>query len=257
MNKLLKLLIISPLLITILYCGAWFYFAQELKKGINQFYETDGPKQGYIFYGDKPTISGFPLKPSITYKKGFAKDNLNVQFKELKITGIPLASQSLDIKVDTLAIQNSAAGQLYEIDNLKGILIIPKYLPDQLTRPKLQAWQEAVEVIKINSLELNKNKMYVKAHGYIGLDKNLQPTLSLNTLTTDYDELIRFMTVETSELKPLTANIALTVLNSLAKTDEATGDKFVRLDIKIQKQRLIVGPIKTLIIPKITWPEDL
>ena len=257
MKKILKITIAISGLLALFYTGVWFYIGLNFTKEINQFYETEGAKQGYKFYGDKPALSGFPLKPIITYNKGFSKNEIHIQFEKLEITAIPFPAQPLDIKIKTLAIQDSPAGQLYEIDEIKTTLIIPDFLPRKMTQEQLIPWQKEIGKIDIQSLEINKNSMITTAQGFIGLDQNLQPILNLDTTITDYDKLIRFMSVETSELKPLTARIALSVLNSLAKTDKVTGKKFVQLDVQIKKRRLIAGSIKTIRIPKIDWPEKL
>ena len=252
MKKLFKLLILTPLIITVIYCGTWFFMAQKLKEGVNQFYEVDGIAQGYKFYGKKPALSGFPFKPVITYNKGFSKDNLNVQFEELTITAIPLPKQPLNIKIIQPSIQTSDTGQVYEANEIKATLIIPKYLPSKMTKAQLTPWQKEIGKIDIRSLEINKNSMMTTAHGFIGLDKKLQPTSDLDTTIENYENLIRFMSVETSELKPIPAAIALGVLNSMAQTDKATGKKFVKLKVRVKNQKLHLGPIK-LRVPTVNW----
>lgn len=252
MKKLFKLLIISPFFITVLYCGSWFFIAQKLKEGVNQFYEIDGVAQGYKFHGDKPALSGFPFKPVMTYTKGFSKDDLNVQFEKLTVSAFPFPYQPLYIKIDELSIHPEPRGQLYEINELTSTLIIPKSLPSNMTQAQLIPWQKEIGKINIKSLEINKNSMMTTAHGFIGLDNSLQPTLSLDTTIQNYENLIRFMSVETDELKPIPAAIALGVLNGMAETDEATGKKFVQVDIIIKNQKLRLGPIN-LSIPTVRW----
>jgi len=68
--------------------------------------------------------------------------------------------------------------------------------------------------------------------------------------------MILFMAKETSEITPMAANIALMVLNGMAQTDEETGQKFVEFDILILNNKLSLGPIKAMKIPKITWSDE-
>lgn len=255
--KLFKHVFFLTLIGSIIYCGAWLHMAKKLNSEIDQFFDVDGPLMGYELYGDKPLLSGFPFKPVITYQKGLANDDVKIQFEEIKISGFPLPSFPLDITIDQLAFQDTYQGQIYEADEFRTTLIIPKYFPNEMTRPQLAAWQQEVGEIIFKNIELGKNNMFVKASGPIGLDQNLQPTLNLKTIMTDYDKLIHFMAAETSELSTMQAAIAKTVLDSMAKTDEATGKKFVEFDLKIDSQKLSLGPIQAVEIPTVNWPDNL
>lgn len=255
--KLIKLLFVTLITLSLIYIGGWYYLAHELNKGIDKFYNIDGPLLGYEFYGDKPTLSGFPYKPTLTYKKGLARDNIKIQFENLQITAIPLPNQPLDINIDRLSIQDDTTQKIYEIDEFQSTLIIPKYFPSDMTRPQLSAWQKEIGYIDFKSIYIDKNGMITKAQGPIGLDDNLQLTLNLDTQMTKYKNLIHFLTAETSELNLIQGTLLLSVLNGLAKTDETTGEKIVNFTISIKDRKVYIGPVLTIRIPFITWPERI
>jgi len=256
MKKTIKLIVTLILIMPFLYTAAWLYMASEINKSIDQFYDIDAPQAGYNLYGDKPKTSGFPFKPIITYKKGFTDGIVNITFDKLTITSLPISNQTLDLEIDTLAVQDKNTGQFYEIDNISTTVIIPKSLPATWTKANVTSWQKDVGQIKIKSLELNKNSMITQANGTIGLDSQLQPITDLHAKMADYDKLLHFLAVETSEITSLQAAIARSVLDSMAETDEATGQKFVEFDIKIKDRKLSLGPIQSMRLPKINWPEN-
>ncbi len=255
--KISKHIFFLTLIGSIIYSGFWLHMARALNEEIDQFYNIDGPSMGYQFYGNKPALSGFPFKPVITYQKGLKNGDLKIQFNELKISAFPLPSRPLKVTIDKISIQNKYDGKLYEADEFKTTFIIPKYLPNKMTQSEVRAWQKNVGEIIFKNIELGKNDMLVKASGPIGLDENLQPTLNLKTVMTDFDKLIDFMTVVTSEISTMQAAVASTVLNSMAQTDEKTGQKFVEFSVKINNQKLSLGPIQTVEIPEINWPDSI
>ena len=253
--KILKLIAILTLLFLTIYCGAWLYMGFEIKKSVTQFYDVDAKQAGYSLRGDKPSLSGFPFKPVITYKKGFSNDVSKISFDTLIITALPFPNQPLNISINNVAIQNVGQSQIYEIDKVDATIIIPKKLPATFTKNDLTPWQKEVGEIDIRSLILNKNSMIISAIGSLGLDAKLQPKIDLQAKMTDYDKLIRFLTVETSELSNIQGTIALGILNSMAITDPKTNQKTVEFDIKINDRRLSLGPISAMKIPKIYWQE--
>lgn len=255
--KVFKYLFFFTLAALLLYCGFWLYMAQTINAEVNQFYDIDGPESGYEFYGDKPKLSGFPFTPVLSYDKGFSHGDTSIKFDTLTIETFPIFSRLVTLTINDIAIQSTSTQQLFEIDEFKTTLITPDYFPEELTQRQVSLWQKNVGAIDFKKIAINKNNMLIEASGPIGLDSNLQPSLNLNTKITDYDKLIHFMSAETSELSPFAASLALTVLNGMATTDETTGRKFVQLDIQIKNRKLIAGPIQTITIPKVTWPDKL
>jgi len=251
----MKKLLLIPFVLVTVYCGGWYYIAKELNNGIHQFYETDGPLLGYQFYGDKPKLSGFPFKPVVTYKKGFAKDGVNFEFDTIKIKAYPLPTQPLSANIKNLSIQVAKSKRRYDMDQLKTTIIIPKFMPEDVTRPNIITWQKDVGQIDITYLELNKDTITAQASGAIGLDDNLQPSIDMNTLLKDYDKLLEILSEETKEITPLQSKIALTIFNGIGKKDEESGRKYVELRIRIKDRRLIIGPLKTIKFPAVSWPE--
>ncbi len=252
--KTMRNLFITIILFAIIYSGAWLYMSMEIKSTIKQFYNIDGPAQGYKFLGDSPTTSGFPFAPTINYKKGFRLNDSIIQFEDLTVKGFPIPHLPLKITADKIAIQNLPNLQLYEVDKLETTIAIPKYVPQQFTKTYLSPWQQDIGEVKFKSIMLDKNGMVINGKGTLGLDENLQPTLNLDSKLKDYAKLIHFLSVETSELKPIPAAIAMGVMNNMAETDPETGEKFVEIDVKIKDQKLYAGPINAMRLPTIVWP---
>ncbi len=252
MKKLLFFIIAIPLI----YSGIWFYIAHQIKKEAHYLYDVEAPNNGYQFLGDKPKISGFPAKHTITLEKGLQIENTKIEFDTATIKTIPLPNQPIEVNVNQIAIYDDVVKQLYEIDTLEATIIAPKSLPTTLTQKDLVPWQQQVGTIEFKDIKIVKNEMRVHAHGPIGLDENLQPAIHLKTKMTDYDKLIHFMTAETSELSPIAGAIALSVLNGMAQTDKDTGQKYVEFDFIAKDQKLTIGPIKSMRVPRITWPKE-
>ena len=252
MKKLLLFIIVLPLI----YCGIWFYIAHQIKTQAHHLYDVEAPKNGYEFLGDKPKISGFPAKHIITVEKGIQIEGTKIEFEKATIKALPLPNQAIDIDINKISVYDPVQKQLYEIDNISATLIAPKSLPETLTKQELIPWQKDVGKIDIKNIEILKNSMEITAHGSVGLDSDLQADIHLQTKMTDYAQLIHFMTAETSELSPIAGAIALSVLNGLAKSDPETGKKFVEFDLLIKNNRLTLGPLKSIKVPKIEWPEE-
>ncbi len=254
--KTIKYIIGFAFICTVLYLGAWLYLGYETRKEIKTFYEETAKAEELQFYGDAPALSGFPAKPVLTYTKGIKYRDLDITFDKLEISAIPIPTQKMNFKFDNLFIRNELNQQNLELNELSGTIIIPKSLPQTMTQDDLRVWQKDVGQIYFKELNIVKNSMLATAKGPIGLDSNLQPTMLFKSKVTDYDKLITFMAKETSEITPMAATIALAVLNGMAQTNEETGQKFVEFDILIQNQKISVGPLKAIPLPKINWAHN-
>lgn len=256
MKKTVQLTLSSFFIAAIIYTTLWFYIGSQIKNEAIDFYQNAEKDFGYTFHGKEPKLSGFPLKPTISYKEGFEKNGVNITFKKLTVTAIPIPFQPLDIHIQDLKFQTRKDKKIHSIDNVTAQMIIPKSLPEKFSKNHLTSWQKEVGNIKIRSLELNKNAMKTIARGTIGLGQNLQPTLNLTTQITEYEKLIDFMSNETDEINQLQATIARGVLNSLSTTDKSTGQKTVSIDIIIKNRKLSLGPVRTIKFPKVNWPNE-
>lgn len=223
----------------------------KINETIDQFYTNN---TNIEFYGTKPILSGFPLVPVITYNKGFSTKDVKVTFSKITISGFPIPTQPLTITIkDGLGIIPTQTSKSLDLDYLKAILIIPKSLPASARKKDIRVWQEAVNHIKIQNIETAKAGMDIFAKGQVGLNENLQPILDLNSIMTGHEDMVQFL-VETGELKPLPAALALSALNAMVKTDPQTNESFVDLKVRIQDRVLFLGPIRTVKLPPIYWP---
>ena len=255
--KFIKSFFIVIIFLTLVYLSGWLYLAHKTNKEIDMAFEEAQTNETIEFYGEKPKVSGFPAKPSLTYKKGLKYGDMDITFDDFTVTASPLPGQDLDFKFDNLFMRNTLSEQNLEINELSGTIKIPKSIPETMTKEHLVPWQKDVGQIYFKDIYINKNSMIARAEGPIGLDENLQPTMLLKSKITDYDKLITFMAKEASELSPIAAGVARVVLDGMAKTDETTGQKYVEFDILIKDRKLSLGPIKAIKLPKIEWEESL
>jgi len=59
------------------------------------------------------------------------------------VSAIPVSGQDLDFKFTNLFIRNQLTKQNLELNELSGTIIIPKYLPEDMTKNALSSWQIA------------------------------------------------------------------------------------------------------------------
>ncbi len=224
-----------------------------INQQITQFYNADGPNAGIKFYGKRPTVSGFPAQPIITYTGGFEKNGIMIAFKTMTLEGFPISGFPLTAKIEkSLGIKNIQTNHTIIFDHAKMTIIAPAALPKSTAAIHLEEWQKEIGQIKIKNMHLQRKKIDINGKGFIGLDPNLQITWLLNTDVRGHEDLVKFF-LSSGTLKPLSAALALSALNALADEDPETGEKSVLFDIKIEDRNFSIGPIKMGKTPFIHW----
>lgn len=254
MKKLFRIFVALLVLLPLAYGGSWAVMANQIGKHITQFYDHDFEAMGGRFYGEKPTITGFPFAPVITYRDGVRHDNVDIKFSEARLSGFPLPLMPLTLNIaGDIEITELGSNSSLTLDYFKAQVQIPKSFPANNSRAAVTRWQKHNEKIDINLLETAKTGMVFIGNGTIGLDENLQATLNLNTKISGYEKLIAFL-VETGELKPFPAALAIGTLNAMAQKDPVTGEASANITIRIQDRNLFAGPINLLKLPRTEWP---
>ncbi|HPF78654.1 MAG TPA: DUF2125 domain-containing protein [Alphaproteobacteria bacterium] len=253
MKKILSVFL-GLVLALALYCGAWQFMAYKMNQAITDFYTVDAPLKGIKLHGPMPVVTGFPFTPVITYTKGVSTEDFDLQFSSVTLQGFPIPKFPLTINFNQgLLITSLQTKYSLPLDALNATIIVPSSLPNSSREADIKTWQASQENIDIENIQAKKSGMDLKAEGTIGLNTQLQPTLNLNSVIEGHEQLISFL-VETGELKPLPAAIALSALNAMVKTDEQTGSRQVKLAIKIKDQVLYLGPVRLTTLPPIRWP---
>lgn len=248
--KKLKSLILVTITLSAFYSGAWFFMGYKINQSVDHFYTEN---KNISFYGEKPVLSGFPFAPVMTYHKGFTTKNMKMNFSEITVKGFPIPTWPLTVNINKpLTLTATQTHKSLKLDHLKAVITIPKSFPKSTKKNDVSAWQKTVGHINVKSFKTAKAGMKIFAKGHIGLDDNLQPILDLNSTITDHAKLVQFF-VETGELKPLPAALALSALNAMVQTTPKTNEDYVDITLKIQDRVLFLGPIRTIKLPPIYW----
>lgn len=251
--KTLKVIFAFFILIAIAYSGAWWFMAREVNAYVEQYYNIDGPAENIVFYGDKPTLSGFPFAPVITYHDGFEKNNVLVYFDTLTLSGFPIPAFPMSIKANgNIKMVNQNIKADIKADDIDLTFLTPKSFPQNAIKETVTAWQKDVGQIDITDANFIAGDVNINGSGFIGLDDSLQLHVGLKTKTYGYAEAIQFF-VDAGTVKPMIGTLTTVGLNSLAKQDETKNKPFVELDIAITNQQMFFGPIKIDDLPRIAW----
>lgn len=238
------------------YSATWFYTAHQINKKIFQFFAAEAPAMGIKFLGPLPTIKGFPGPFNISYIYGIKTEKYVLTFGKLEIEGFLIPGTEMSLKMsDYFYFANNETEKSLRLNNISTKFIVPKKFPKGLTTSNLREWQKEVGLIQFNEINIEQEKVNFSNKGKIGLDENLQPTLTLDSKIIGYQDVIEFF-VYTGNLKPLPASLALSAMNGMAETDPLTNEKFIEFQIKLENRNLSFGPLNILQVPIIYWPSS-
>lgn len=240
------------LVAAVAYLGLWMYSAKWFSREIDRLY-AGTTKDGVIFLGAKPQLSNFPFVPEVRYTGGLQSGNFELLFPKLVLRGYPLPHANLHLSFpDGVAMGGMVDEKIWNLQFLEADISIPYHLPASFYEEDLAEWRTQGGNITIKHYNATKDTLIAQGFGHLMLDEKLQPVFNFSSVIKGYDSFISTQK-DKNLIDPFAAAIGMTVLNSLSKVDEATGEKTVTLSIIVQNQMLSVGPIQALPLPLIVW----
>lgn len=253
MTKRTKILLpVLALLLGGIYIGLWLYSAQWFTREIDNLY-ANAQEEGIEFLGPKPRLTNFPFVPTIVYNGGVKTGNIEVLFPAMVLRGYPIPFTTLHLNFPLgIMLGGDVDPAIWSLDQLEARLEIPYRLPQAMTQEDLSDWHAHGGKIDVRSYRIKKETLISEGKGLLALDDALQPVFSFESRISGYEEFIHAQQ-DKGLIERLPAAIALGVLGSLAKADEATGQQTVTLHSSVQNRILTVGPLQVLALPVIAW----
>jgi hypothetical protein len=136
---------------------------------------------------------------------------------------------------------------------LRGEIMGP-FRPD-FNRAAATAWRDLGGTMEITTFELRWGALTVNAVGTMALDEDLQPLAALTATVTGFNETIDALRAA-GAIQQKEAEAAKALLNLLAKPPRLLGGPpEIAVPVTIQNQRLSLGPVALLTLPRLNWPD--
>lgn len=140
-----------------------------------------------------------------------------------------------------------------DVARLDGEVMGP-FEPD-FNRAAATAWRNLGGTVEITRLELRWGALSITASGTMALDEELQPLAALTATVTGFNETIDALRAA-GAIQQKEADAAKALLNLLAKPPRLLGGPpEIAVPVTIQNQRLSLGPVVLLVLPRIVWPD--
>lgn len=234
------------------YLGLWIYSVSWFERQIDQVYASAESK-GIRFLGPKPGLSNFPFVPEVYYTGGVQMGNAIVTFPEMKLRGYPLPGTALAVSFPAgIALDGVADPSIWMLEGLQADITIPWHVPRSFEYEDLAAWQKADGKIEVRNYRLTKQTLQAFGDGALWLDEELQPALRFSGTLAGYEAFVQ-TNIENGLIQPMHGAVAIGMMNNLAQTDEATGERRVTLEISLRNRTLYAGMIRVLELPLIAW----
>lgn len=124
-------------------------------------------------------------------------------------------------------------------------------IPAGKLRNGLSAWRDDGGTIELEQGTLRWGPLAISANGTLALDAALQPIGALTATIENHDAVID-AAVDGGTMRAQDASIAKIVLGLMAKPG-ADGKKQLTLPVRLQNQRLYLGPAQIAVLPAVTW----
>jgi len=121
-------------------------------------------------------------------------------------------------------------------------------------RERLASWRDAGGTLEVTSLKVDWPPLKAEADGTVALDEAFRPLGAFSTAITGYDALLDAL-VDGGQVARNEASMAKTVLDVMAKRDEATGEPRIEVPVTIQNGTLFVGPVPLMPVPPVVPPD--
>ena len=95
----------------------------------------------------------------------------------------------------------------------------------------------------------------MKGRGVLTLDDTLQPSGEVHAEISGYEDFIGYLKRK-DLIKRKQGFFVQAALGVLARTNPATGARYLAADLALQKQELFLGPLEILELPPVRWPSD-
>jgi hypothetical protein len=234
------------------YLGLWIYSVSWFERQIDQVY-ANAESKGIRFLGPKPGLSNFPFVPEVFYTGGVQIGNAIIAFPEMKLRGYPVPGTALQITFPAgISLDGVANPDIWMLEGLEADIIIPWFVPRSFAYEDLDAWHKAGGKIIVKRYRLTKQSLQAFGSGELALDDDLQPTLRFLSKLTGYDDFIQ-SGIENGTIETMPGAMAMGMMNSLSKTDEATGEKSVTVEISVVNRTLRAGMIRVIELPRLEW----
>lgn len=125
----------------------------------------------------------------------------------------------------------------------------------EFNRAAATAWRDLGGTVEIATLELRWGALSLTAVGTMALDENLQPLAALTATVTGFNETIDALRAA-GAIQQKEADAAKALLKLLAKPPPLLGGPpEIAVPVTIQNQRLSLGPVALLTLPRLDWPD--
>ncbi len=124
-------------------------------------------------------------------------------------------------------------------------------LPPGPLRQALAAWRDDGGTIELQESALRWGSLAVDANGTLALDAALQPIGAFTAVILDHDALID-AAVAAGEMRQGDASLVKTFLGLMAKSGP-DGRKKLTLPLRLQNDRVFLGPAQIAELPRFTW----
>lgn len=250
------LYISSVILVSLTIYGLlWGFIYWHLNKEIDAIY-LSAKEQNITILGKKPSVTGFPGKPKIFFAGALQKGPYVLSLPELYLEGFMLPGQDLRLFLPQGSqIAGVPLEEALSISLLDVHLEIPSNIPSSLKAKDLTEWQKNEGLLHIPYLKVQHDTQSVLGHGFIQLDKNLQPEIEFYSEIYGYDAFLKEL--QDKNLIQKGQVIALkAILSAMATTDPKNNKKYLKLPITVQDQKLRIGSIVFGSLPTIEWSSE-
>ncbi len=124
-------------------------------------------------------------------------------------------------------------------------------LPQGKLRQGLAAWRDDGGTIELEDGSLRWGPLAASANGTLALDEALQPIGAMTAIIEGHNAIIDAF-VANGSLRPGDASFAKTFLGLMAKPG-ADGRKRLTLPLRVQNDRVYLGPAQIAALPRFTW----
>jgi hypothetical protein len=121
-------------------------------------------------------------------------------------------------------------------------------------RDRLALWRDAGGTLDVLSLKVDWPPLAIEADGTVALDEAFRPMGAFSSEISGYGELLDAL-VELGTVSRGEASVAGTVLDVMARRDEATGERRLKVPVTIQNGTLFIGPVPLMPVPPVVAPD--
>ena len=121
-------------------------------------------------------------------------------------------------------------------------------------RDRLALWRDAGGTLDVLSVKIDWPPLELEADGTVALDETFRPVGAFSSDIIGYGELLDAL-VDLGTVSRNEASIAGTVLDVMARRDEATGERRLTVPITMQNGTLFVGPVPLMPLPPVLPPD--